>query len=74
MPDGTVVDGQSWRTTPYEVASGISSGLANTSIIAKVNDSLWDLDRPIEEDCSLALLKFDDPDGLYVRPNECVCF
>ena len=23
LPDGKVVDGQSWRTTPYEVASGI---------------------------------------------------
>jgi hypothetical protein len=23
LPDGKVIDGQSWRTTPYEVAKGI---------------------------------------------------
>lgn len=25
LPDGAVVEGQSWRTTPYDVASGIRS-------------------------------------------------
>lgn len=23
LPDGTVKDGQAWRTTPYEIAAGI---------------------------------------------------
>ena len=27
LPDGKEVLGQSWRTTPYEVAAGISKGL-----------------------------------------------
>jgi threonyl-tRNA synthetase len=66
LPDGKVVEGQSWRTTPYEVANGISSGLANTTVVAKVNDDLWDLDRPLEGDCTLALLKFSDEDGKNV--------
>ena len=30
LPDGKEVPGQSWRTTPYEVAKGISQGLAGT--------------------------------------------
>eukprot|EP00039_Didymoeca_costata_P010775 m.145836 g.145836 ORF g.145836 m.145836 type:complete len:776 (+) comp14958_c0_seq6:47-2374(+) len=66
LPDGKVVEGQSWRTTPYEIANSISSGLANSTVVAKVNDELWDLDRPLEGDCTLALLKFGDEEGKMV--------
>ena len=24
---------------------------------------MWDLDRPLEEDCTLSVLKFDDDEG-----------
>ena len=60
------MEGQSWRTTPYEVAAGISKGLADNTVVAKVNGVLWDLDRPLEEDAQLKLLKFDDPEGKFV--------
>jgi hypothetical protein len=63
LPDGKVVEGESWRTTPYEVAKGISQGLADNTVVAKVNGEVWDLDRPFEGDAELKLLKFDDPDG-----------
>ncbi|KAK2721840.1 threonine--tRNA ligase 1, cytoplasmic-like isoform X2 [Artemia franciscana] len=66
LPDGKEIDGQSWRTTPYEVACGISKGLADNTVIAKVNGSLWDLDRPLEADCSIKLLKFDDEEAQKV--------
>ncbi|CAL8249120.1 unnamed protein product [Merluccius merluccius] len=66
LPDGKVVDGESWKTTPYQVAAGISQGLADNTVIAKVNNAVWDLDRPLEEDCSLQLLKFDDEDAQAV--------
>lgn len=66
LPDGKVVDGESWRTTPYQVASGISQGLADNTVIAKVNNDVWDLDRPLEADCSLQLLKFDDEEAQAV--------
>ncbi|XP_076169921.1 threonine--tRNA ligase isoform X2 [Ptiloglossa arizonensis] len=66
FPDGKEVVGQSWRTTPYEVAKNISQGLADSTVIAKVNNELWDLDRPLESDCKLELLKFDHPDGQQV--------
>ena len=35
-------------------------------MVAKVNGIVWDLDRPFEEDSSLELLKFDDPDGMFI--------
>ncbi|CAN8029032.1 unnamed protein product [Ixodes persulcatus] len=67
LPDGRVLDAQSWKTTPYTLAAeGISKGLADSVVIAKVDGVLWDLDRPLEADCSLQLLKFDDPEGQQV--------
>lgn len=66
LPDGKEVTAQSWRTTPYQIAQGISQGLADNTVIAKVNNELWDLDRPLESDCKLELLKFDHPEGQQV--------
>ena len=66
LPDGKEVDATSWESTPYDVAKGISQGLADNTVIARVNNELWDLDRPLEGDCKLQLLKFDDPDAQAV--------
>uniref|UniRef100_A0A8C5HM71 threonine--tRNA ligase n=1 Tax=Gouania willdenowi TaxID=441366 RepID=A0A8C5HM71_GOUWI len=66
LPDGKVVDAESWKTTPYQVACGISQGLADNTVIAKVDNGVWDLDRPLEQDCSLQLLKFDDEEAQAV--------
>lgn len=66
LPDGKVVEGESWRTTPYEVAKGISQGLADNTVISKVNGNLWDIERPLEKDCTLKFLKFDDDEGKQV--------
>eukprot|EP00118_Oscarella_pearsei_P023308 m.277443 g.277443 ORF g.277443 m.277443 type:complete len:712 (+) comp40608_c0_seq38:113-2248(+) len=66
LPDGKAVDGSSWKTTPFDVASGISKGLADNVVIAKVNGAVFDLDRPLESDCKLELLKFDDPEAQAV--------
>lgn len=57
------MEGQSWRTTPYDVAVGISKGLADNTVIAKVDGEVWDLDRPFEKSSTLQLLKFDDEDA-----------
>lgn len=66
LPDGKQVDATSWETTPYDVAKGISQGLADNTVVAKVNGAVWDLDRVLEEDCNLQLLKFDDPEAQAV--------
>ncbi|PIK62169.1 putative threonine--tRNA ligase, cytoplasmic-like [Apostichopus japonicus] len=46
LPDGKVVDGESWRTTPIKLLK--ASGLADNAVISKVNGDVWDLDRPLE--------------------------
>lgn len=66
LPDGKCVPGTSWDTTPYAVATGISQGLADATVVAKINGVLWDLDRPLEADCTLQLIKFDDDEGKAV--------
>ena len=66
LPDGKVVDGRSWETTPLQIAAGISKGLADNAVISKVNGEVWDLDRPLEGDCTLSLLKFEDDEAKAV--------
>ncbi|EPX72358.1 cytoplasmic threonine-tRNA ligase Trs1 [Schizosaccharomyces octosporus yFS286] len=66
LPDGKVIKATSWETTPLEVATSISKGLAERTVIAKVDDKLWDMTRPFEFSCSLKLLDFEDPEGKRV--------
>uniref|UniRef100_H3AJS0 threonine--tRNA ligase n=1 Tax=Latimeria chalumnae TaxID=7897 RepID=H3AJS0_LATCH len=66
LPDGKEVLGESWRTSPYHVALEISRGLAESAVVARVNSSLWDLNRPLEGDTKLELLKFDSEEGKAV--------
>eukprot|EP00055_Hartaetosiga_balthica_P002883 m.5644 g.5644 ORF g.5644 m.5644 type:complete len:735 (+) comp2444_c0_seq1:214-2418(+) len=66
LPDGKVFDGESWRTTPLDVAKQISDMLAQVSVIAKVNGVLYDMTRFLVEDCTIQFLKFEDEDGKEV--------
>ena len=63
LPDGKIVEGTSWETTPYDIAAGISKGLADNAVVSKVNGEVWDLDRPFEDSCCLEIVKFDDDEG-----------
>ena len=62
LPDGSVRE-ISQGDTALDVAKGISEGLARVVVSAKINGEVWDLNRPITEDSTLSLLKFDDLDG-----------
>eukprot|EP00899_Mesostigma_viride_P012864 jgi/Mesvir1/21579/Mv04019-RA.1 len=63
MPDGAIREGKKWITSPMDIALQISKGLAEKACIAKVNGTLWDMHRPLEEDCTLELFNFDAPEG-----------
>ena len=41
LPDGKTVAAQSWRTTPYDIALGISKGLADNAVVAKVRKNIF---------------------------------
>uniref|UniRef100_A0A8C5H8B4 threonine--tRNA ligase n=1 Tax=Gouania willdenowi TaxID=441366 RepID=A0A8C5H8B4_GOUWI len=66
LPDGQKVVAKAWITTPYQLACNISQGLADNAVISRVNGELWDLDRPLEHDCSLEILHFDNDDAQAV--------
>nr|CAB3482554.1 unnamed protein product [Digitaria exilis] len=63
LPDGAVKEGKKWITTPMDIAKEISSGLAASCLIAQVDETLWDMGRPLEADCKLQLFKFDSNEG-----------
>ena len=52
-------------TTAMQIAESISSRLAQEVLAASVNGETWDLSRPIEEDASVKLLKWEDEEGKH---------
>lgn len=62
LPDGSVREYPK-GVSGYEIAAGISEGLARNVLSAKVNDEVWDADRPIENDARVKLLTWNDPEG-----------
>ena len=97
LPDGKQCPGQAYVTSPLDIATSISKGLAQAIVVASVKYSkryegvvkiidvatnpdeeeaeeadaeweTWDVARPLEGDCHLQLLKFDDPRGKASTP------
>ncbi|GAB3533367.1 threonine--tRNA ligase [Pontibacter brevis] len=62
LPDGSVRQYEK-GVTSFEVAQSISEGLARNVLAAKVNDTVWDLSRPITEDATVQLLTWNDDLG-----------
>ena len=47
----------------YEIAASIGAGLAKSACAITVNGEVCDLRTPINEDCELSILTFDDEEG-----------
>ena len=65
LPDGNVVDAIAFVTTPLEIATNISKGMAARMVISLVDGQTWDLMRPLEKSCALVLCDFNTPDGKF---------
>ena len=65
LPDGSEKEVPT-GTTPLDVAKSISPRLADAALVAKANDDLIDLSRPLEKDTELRLLTDRDPEALQV--------
>lgn len=52
-----------YLSTPYSCALHISEMISSRSVLANVNDQIWDMHRPLEEDSKLKFLHF--------KENEC---
>ena len=51
--------------TPAEIAKSIGAGLYKAVCAAKINGETVDLRTPINSDCKVELLTFDDPEGKH---------
>ena len=73
FPDGSVKTFEE-GVTAYQIAQGISPKLAAEVLAAAVkfeedaagNTIIYDLDRPLDRNCSVRLLKWDDDEGKHV--------
>jgi threonyl-tRNA synthetase len=65
LPDGSVRE-LPRGSTSRDLAQSIGPGLAKAALAAKVDGQVWDLDRPLESDASVALLTDRDPAALEV--------
>jgi len=76
LPDGTTRSFEN-DTTPFEIASDISDGLAQCAIGARIDGELSDLSTPITEDAEVKIVtarkgeKESDPDALMLIRHSC---
>ena len=59
FPDGSIRE-FSKGSTAYQIAESISPRLANDILAASVNDEIIEINRPINNDCTIKLHKWDD--------------
>jgi len=65
LPDASVRELPA-GTTSRQVAESIGPGLARAALAARVNGAIWDLDRPLDADATIAILTERDADALEV--------
>ena len=63
LPDGSVKS-YPGAITALDVATDIGPGLAKAAMLARVDGVEWDLNRPIEKDAKLELIRRQDPEAL----------
>jgi threonyl-tRNA synthetase len=65
LPDGSILE-VAKGTTPLQIAEMLSKRLSKEAVAAKVDGVVVDLTRPLENDCELKILTFEDPEGREV--------
>jgi threonyl-tRNA synthetase len=62
FPDGSIKEVED-KSTPLDIASGISPRLAKAALGALVDGKPFDLTRPLPGDCTLKILTWNDAEG-----------
>nr|ACO11499.1 Mitochondrial 39S ribosomal protein L39 [Caligus rogercresseyi] len=52
-------------STPFNATQHIQESLLERSALATVNEQLWDMNRPLEEDCIIKFLHFQQPEDPF---------
>lgn len=64
FPDGSVREYEN-GVTGFQIAESISTRLAQDVIAVQVNDTVTEINRPITEDATIKLFKWDDAEGKH---------
>ena len=64
FPDGSKREFEA-GVTPLQIAESISPRFAADVLAAKINGQEWDISRPVNEDASIELFKWDDAEGKH---------
>lgn len=61
------VPAKAYETTPAQLLKNVPKELSATVVLAKIDKKeLWDLNRPLEGDCTVSYVPFDNPEGREV--------
>ncbi|MDE6650680.1 MAG: threonine--tRNA ligase [Muribaculaceae bacterium] len=64
FPDGSKREFEA-GVTPFQIAESISPRFAADVLAAKINGQDWDISRPVNEDATIELFKWEDPEGKH---------
>jgi threonyl-tRNA synthetase len=65
FPDGSIRQYDA-GVTGFQIAEGISRGLAKEALAVEINGEVWDLHRKISSDATIKILKWDSDGGKHV--------
>ena len=68
LPEGSAKEGVRGVTTPQDILQQLPRSVAKKAVVAKVDGQVWDMSVPLEGDCNLQILTFEDPEGKEVPP------
>jgi len=70
FPDGRISE-YPYGTSGYEIANGISPGLAKASLAVEINGKVSDLNLPITVDASIKIIKRENDETLELIRHDC---
>jgi threonyl-tRNA synthetase len=61
------VPAKAWETTPGSFLRDVPKDISANVVLAKIDGKeLWDLNRPLERDCTVSFVPFESPEGREV--------
>ena len=63
LNDESVQEGLQGVTTSMDIVKLLDKKLQKAALSAKIDGKVWDLIRPLESDCTLQILTWEDLDG-----------
>jgi hypothetical protein len=61
--DGSVREGVKLVTTSMDIAKQLDKKVVKAALSASVDGEIWDLTRPLDRDCTIQILSWEDAKG-----------